>query len=217
MKSVAPMTARQFGRAIIMPNGPKILTTDDAMRYREEILSSLPKESTFEPLMTLYLTTNTHPDEIRKAKKSNIVHALKVYPGTHKGGQSVTTGSDDGVVDVRLIAEQLSAASDVDMPVLLHGETGNPSIDVFERESVFYAESFEWITTTFPKLRLSAEHITTRKVVEMIERAPKHLRLGATVTPQHLLVNRNYMLGALCAPMHSANQFSRKKQIDWHC
>lgn len=200
MKSVAPMTARQFGRAIIMPNGPKILTTDDALRYRDEILSSLPSGSTFQPLMTLYLTTSTSPDEIRKAQKSGYVHALKVYPGTHKGGQSVTTGSDDGVVDVRQITEQLQTASDVNIPVLMHGETGNPEVDVFERESVFYAESFKWITDTFPKLRLSAEHVTTKKVAEIIERAPKHLRLGATITPQHLLVNRNYLLGGALRP-----------------
>jgi dihydroorotase len=200
MKSVVPMTARQFGRAIVMPNGPMIFTTEDAKRYHDEIMVAVPTGVKFTPLMTLYLTPKTSPDEIRKAKRSGIVHSLKVYPGTHKGGQDATTGSAEGVVDLRDIEEQLHTASEVDMPVALHGETGRPEVDVYARENVFYDEMFSWITKNNPKLRLSFEHITTARVARLIERAAHKYRLGATITPQHLLVNRNYMLGGQLRP-----------------
>lgn len=199
---VVRQTAQQFGRAIIMPNTqPYIRTVDQAARYRDEILAALPSGIGFEPLMTLYLQTTLSPDTIREAKKSGFIRGIKMYPA------GATTNSEGGVVQIQDVEEQLRVMEEVDMPLLIHGESANPDDDVFERESIFYAEAFGWITSNFPKLRVSCEHITTKTAVTMIEQAPKNLRLGATITPQHLLVNRNYMLGghlrphAFCKPI----------------
>jgi len=195
-------TAKQFGRAIIMPNpDPYITLVRQAAQYHDEILESLPTDSGFDPLMTLYIQTTMSPDTIRAAKRSGLIHGIKMYPF------GVTTNSEGGVVRVQDIEEQLRVMEEVDIPFLIHGESADPNDDVFEREPIFYGEAFSWITLTFPKLRVSCEHITTKRVVEMIERAPKHLRLGATMTPQHLLENRNYLLGghlrphAFCKPI----------------
>lgn len=199
---VVRYTDRQFGRGIIMPNTkPYVTTVSQAHQYRDEIIAALPNNSNFQPLMTLYLQTTMSPDTIRKAKRSGFVHGIKMYPA------GATTNSEGGVVHVQDVEEQLRVMEEVDMPLLIHGESADPKDDVFRRESIFYGESFAWLTATFPKLRISCEHITTKIAVEMIERAPKHLRLGATMTPQHLLENRNYLLGghlrphAFCKPI----------------
>ena len=208
MAAVVPFTARQFGRAIVMPNTqPYIRTVDEAARYRDQIMAAVPSEvTTFTPLMTLYLQTAMSPATIRAAKRSGFVHGIKMYP------HGATTNSDGGVERVRDVEEQLRVMEEVDMPLLIHGESANPQDDVFEREDIFYHESFAWLTSAFPKLRISCEHITTKTAVEMIIRAPKHIRLGATITPQHLLENRNYLLGgslrphAFCKPILKAEE-----------
>ncbi len=195
MHAVVPLTARQFGRAIVMPNTvPYIRTADEAARYRDQIIDAIPRGVQFTPLMTLYLQTTMSPNTIREAKKSGIVHGMKMYPA------GATTNSEGGIVQIQDIEEQLRVMEEVDMPLLIHGESANPSDDVFRREAIFYGESFAWLTATFPKLRISCEHITTKTAVEMIERARGHLRLGATITPQHLLENRNYLLGSTLRP-----------------
>lgn len=200
-------TAKQFGRAIIMPNTqPYITAVDQAARYRDEILAALPIDSDFEPLMTLYLQTTMSPDTIRAAKRSGFIHGIKMYPA------GATTNSEGGVVRIQDVEEQLRVMEKVDIPLLIHGESADPNDDVFEREPIFYGEAFAWLTATFPNLRISCEHITTRIAVEMIERAPSHLWLGATMTPQHLLANRNYLLGghlrphAFCKPILKAEE-----------
>ncbi len=202
MTAVVPFTARQFGRAIVMPNtDPYIRTVDEASRDRDQIIAEIPSGVNFTPLMTLYLQTTMSPDTIRDARRSGFVHGIKMYPA------GATTNSEGGVVRVQDVEEQLRVMQEVDMPLLIHGESANPNDDVFSRESIFYSEAFSWLTATFPRLRISCEHITTKIAVEMIERAPSHLRLGSTMTPQHLLVNRNYMLGghlrphAFCKPI----------------
>jgi dihydroorotase len=207
MMAVVPFTALQFGRAIVMPNTvPYIRTVDEAARYRNQIIAAVPSGVDFTPLMTLYLQTTMSPDTIREARRSGFIHGIKMYPA------GATTNSEGGVVRVQDIEEQLSVMEEVDMPLLIHGESADPKDDVFRRESIFYGESFAWLTATFPKLRISCEHISTRTAVEMIEQAPSHLRLGATMTPQHLLENRNYLLGghlrphAFCKPILKAEE-----------
>jgi len=190
MQSVVKHTARQCAYATVMPNtNPFVLTVDDARRYSDEILSAADYWANFEPLMTLYLTPQLSPDEIRKAKASGIIHGIKLYP---KGG---TTGSHGGVERLPDVQEQLAVMQEVDMKLLMHGETADQDIDVFEREAHYYDEAFEWLTTNFPKLQIVCEHITTWRAVERVEQAASHLRIAATITPQHLLVNRNDMLG----------------------
>lgn len=197
MEAVAPFTAAQFGRAVVMPNTtPYITTVDGAARYQAQIMEALAARgiADFIALMTLYLQTTMSPDTIRAAKKSGFIHGIKMYP------HGATTNSEGGVVRLQDVEEQLRVMEEVDIPLLIHGESANPHDDVFEREDVFYNDAFPWLIATFPKLRICCEHITTRTAVQMIERAPRHLRLGATVTPQHLLENRNYMLGATLRP-----------------
>ena len=189
MASVVYHTAKQFGRAIVMPNtNPFILTVNDAAQYREQILASVSVGVHFEPLMTLYLQTTMSPETIRAAKRSGFVHGIKMYP------HGATTNSHGGVVNVADVTEQLRVMEAVDMPLLIHGESADALVDVFHREHVFYRTAFEWLTTTFPKLRIVFEHITTAEAVNWIMEAAKHLRIGATITPQHLLENRKSKL-----------------------
>jgi dihydroorotase len=190
-----------------MPNTvPYIRTVDEAARYLDQIMMAVPSGVNFTPLMTLYLQTTMSPDTIREAKRSGFIHGIKMYPA------GATTNSEGGVVRVQDVEEQLRVMEEVDIPLLIHGESADPKDDVFRREAIFYGESFAWLTATFPKLRISCEHITTKTAVEMIERAPNYLRLGATITPQHLLENRNYLLGshlrphAFCKPILKAEE-----------
>lgn len=195
LKSAVPHTARQFRRGIVMPNAdPYITTVDLAASYRDEIIAAVPSGMQFTPLLTLYLQTTLSPDTIRAAKRSGFIYAIKMYP------QGATTGSDGGVVRIQDAHEQLRVMEEVDMPLALHGETANPNDDVFEREDLFYTEAFVWITTNFPKLRVICEHITTKTAVDMVMHAPRHLRIGATITPQHMLADRNYLLGSGLRP-----------------
>jgi len=187
MASVLPDTARQFARAIVMPNlRPPVTTTAQALAYRERILKALPADAKFEPLMTLYLTDITRAEEIRKAKASGVVHAVKLYPA------GATTNSDAGVTDLRKSYAALEEMQRCGMPLLVHGEVTSPDIDIFDREAVFIERVMQPLLKDLPNLRVVFEHITTQDAAEFVTSAPD--TIAATLTPQHLLYNRNAML-----------------------
>lgn len=184
MRSVLPDTARQFARAIIMPNlKPPVTTTLQAAAYRERILAAVPTGIKFEPLMTLYLTDNTTPQEIRAAKQSGFIHAVKYYPA------GATTNSDAGVTDLRKTYAVLEEMQHVDMPLLVHGEVTDPMVDVFDREAVFIERVLQPLLRDLPKLRIVFEHITTQDAAQFVMGTPA--TIAATITAHHLLYNRN--------------------------
>ncbi len=184
MASVLPHSARQFGRAIVMPNlKPPVTTTAAAIAYRERILAALPAGMSFEPLMTLYLTNNTDPDEIRRAKDSGIVHAVKLYPA------GATTNSDLGVTDLANCYKVLEVMQELDMPFLVHGEVTDPEIDLFDREAVFIERVMRPLRRAMPELAIVFEHITTKDAAQYVAEADGPI--GATITAHHLLFNRN--------------------------
>lgn len=195
MASVLPDTTRRFERAIVMPNlRPPVTTTQRAQEYRQRILQAVPAGSSFNPLMTLYLTDNTAPDEIVKAKQSGIVHGVKLYPA------GATTNSDSGVTDIRKCAKALEAMQSVDMPLLVHGEVTDAEIDVFDREKVFIERIMQPMLRDFPNLRVVFEHITTQDAAEFV--AAASVNVAATITPHHLLMNRNAMFTGGIRPHH---------------
>lgn len=187
LAAVLPHTARQFGRAIIMPNlKPPVTTAAQAHAYRERILAAVPAGVTFEPLMTLYLTDNTPPDEIRRARESGFVHGVKLYPA------GATTNSDHGVTDLAKCAKTLEAMQEVGMPLLVHGEVTDASIDLFDREKVFIDRVMTPLRRDFPGLKVVFEHITTKDAADYVRDADAAPGLiGATITAHHLLYNRN--------------------------
>ncbi|MFZ5502680.1 MAG: dihydroorotase [Pseudomonadota bacterium] len=187
MRSVLPDTARQFARAIIMPNlRPPVTTTEQATAYRARILAALPQGMKFEPLMTLYLTDNTPADEIKKAKASGVVHAVKLYPA------GATTNSDAGVTDIRKAYPALEEMQRCGMPLLVHGEVTDADIDIFDREAVFIDCVLQPLLKDLPNLRVVFEHITTQDAAQFVAEAPDNI--AATLTAHHLLYNRNAML-----------------------
>ena len=193
MKAVLPHTVRQFARAIIMPNlKPPVRSVADAAAYRERILAAVPEGQQFEPLMTLYLTDNTSPEEIIAAKASQFVKAVKYYPA------GATTNSDLGVTDLRKCDRVLAAMEQLDMPLLLHGEVTDGDIDVFDREKVFIEKHLIPLITRFPKLRVVFEHITTADAVQFVLSANNNV--AATITPQHLLFSRNILFSGGIRP-----------------
>jgi dihydroorotase len=193
MESVLPDTAKRFARAIAMPNlKPPVTTTEMAREYRARILSALPNGISFEPLMTLYLTDNTTASEIRKASESGFVHAVKLYPA------GATTNSDAGVTDIRRAYPALAEMQNCGIPLLVHGEVTDPSIDVFDREAVFIERVMQPLLKDMPELRIVFEHITTKNAVEFVEDAPENI--AATITAHHLLYNRNAMFAGGMRP-----------------
>ena len=184
MRAVLPHSTRQFARAIIMPNlRPPVTTTEQALAYRARILDAIPAGSTFQPLMTLYLTDNTSPAEIVRTKDSNHVVACKLYPA------GATTNSDSGVTDVRNIYSVLEMMQAHGLPLLVHGEVTDPEVDVFDREAVFIERVLMPTIRDFPALKVVLEHITTQDAVEYVRAAPA--TIAATITAHHLLYNRN--------------------------
>jgi len=182
---VLPDTARVFGRAIAMPNlRPPVVSVADAAVYRERLLAAAAGTS-FAPLMTLYLTDNTTPEEIRRARESGWVHAVKYYPA------GATTNSDSGVTELTKAYQAIAAMEEVGMPLLLHGEVVDPEVDVFDREAVFIERHLTRLLRDFPRLKIVLEHITTRQAAEFVTAAPANV--AATVTVHHLLYNRNAM------------------------
>jgi len=184
MRDVLPHTAARFARAIVMPNlKPPVTTTGLALAYRERILAALPPDSGFKPLMTLYLTDNTSPAEISRARQSGAVHAVKYYPA------GATTNSDSGVTALEKCFPVLEAMEKEGMPLLLHGEVTDADVDVFDRERVFIERTLAPLVERFQGLKVVMEHITTREAAAFVAEAPQ--RVAATLTPQHLLLNRN--------------------------
>jgi dihydroorotase len=193
MQAVLPDTARQFARAIIMPNlRLPVTTTAQAVAYRERIMAAIPAGLTFEPLMTLYLTDNTSAEEIRRAKQSGFVHAVKYYPA------GATTNSDAGVTDMRKAYPALEEMQRCGMPLLVHGEVTDPAVDVFDREAVFIERVLQPLLQDLPSLRIIFEHITTADAAQFVENAPANI--AATLTVHHLLYNRNAMFAGGMRP-----------------
>ena len=189
MASVLPHTARQFARAIVMPNlKPPVTTTQQAADYQQRIKAALNHALTFEPLMTLYLTDQTTPDEIVRARDSGIVHAVKLYPA------GATTHSDSGVTDVRRCARAFEAMQRVGMPLLLHGEVTRADVDIFDRERVFIDEVLGPLRRDFPALKIVFEHITTKEAVSYVLEGQGPT--GATITAHHLLLNRSALFAS---------------------
>jgi dihydroorotase len=185
MQSVLPDTARVFGRAIAMPNlKPPVVSVADAAAYRKRLLAAAAG-TLFEPLMTLYLTDNTAPEEIRRARESGFVHAVKYYPA------GATTNSDSGVTELTKAYKAIAAMEEAGMPLLLHGEVVDSDVDVFDREAVFIERHLVRLLKDFPQLKIVLEHITTGQAAEFVTAAPANV--AATVTAHHLLYNRNAM------------------------
>ncbi|MFZ5521918.1 MAG: dihydroorotase [Pseudomonadota bacterium] len=186
LASVLPASARQFARAIVMPNlKPPVTTAEQARAYRERILAALPEAgdgARFEPLMTLYLTDNTPPDEVQRAREAGVV-ALKLYPA------GATTNSDAGVTDLRKTHRTLEALQREGLVLCVHGEVTDPAVDVFDRERVFIDEQLIPLRRDFPELKIVFEHLTTREAAQYVAEADRFV--AATITPQHLLYNRN--------------------------
>lgn len=184
MKDVLPHAAARFARAIVMPNlKPPVTTLKQALEYRERILAALPRGAAFTPLMTLYLTEGTQPEEIRRAKAEGHVFGVKLYPA------GATTHAEAGVRDIRRCDQVLETLADVGLPLLVHGEATEPEVDVFDREIVFIDKVLAPLVKRLPGLKLVFEHITTRTAADFVLSAPANV--GATITPQHLLHNRN--------------------------
>jgi len=193
MAAVLPHSAARFARAIIMPNlKPPVTTTDQALAYRERILAALPAGASFDPLMTLYLTDNLAPAEIRKAQASGAVFAVKLYPA------GATTNSDSGVTSLDKVYPALEALQAVDMPLLVHAEVTDSQVDIFDRERAFIDRNLSRIVRDFPELRVVFEHITTKDAAQFVQAGSE--RVGATITAHHLLYNRNAMLAGGIRP-----------------
>ena len=200
MAGVAAHTARQFARAIVMPNlSPPITTAAAAAAYRERILAALPAGTDFTPLMTCYLTDGIDPDELERGFAAGVFTAAKLYPA------HATTGSAHGVTDVARIRPALERMQRLGMPLLVHGEVTDPEVDIFDREAVFVERVFEPLVRDLPELKVVFEHITTAQAVQFVADAPA--TVAATITPQHLHINRNAMFAggirphAYCLPV----------------
>lgn len=195
MRDVLTHSARRFARAIIMPNlQPPVTTTAAALAYRERILKALPPQSGFQPLMTLYLTDSTPPDEIQRAKACGHIYGVKLYPA------GATTNSDSGVTDVRKCVSALGKMAELDVPLLVHGEVNDPDVDIFDREPVFIDRILAPLIRRYPGLRIVFEHITTKTAVDFV--LAQGNQVAATITPQHLLYNRNALFQGGLRPHH---------------
>ncbi|HWP94132.1 MAG TPA: dihydroorotase [Gammaproteobacteria bacterium] len=195
MAHVLAHTARQFARAIVMPNlVPAVTTTAQALAYRDRIIAALPFGLRFRPLMTLYLTDNTPPEEISRAKESGAVFGVKLYPA------GATTNADSGVTDIRCTYRALERMAELGMPLLVHGEVTGDDVDVFYREQEFIAKVLMPLTEKFPSLKIVFEHITTAAAVDFVLASGPNV--AATITPQHLLYNRNALFKGGIRPHH---------------
>ena len=209
LRDTAPAMARYFGRAIVMPNlVPPVLNTEQALAYRNRIdAAAAGRPRQFEPLMVLYLTDNTAPEEIVLAKKSGKVFAAKIYPA------GATTNSDSGVTDLTRIYPVFEAMQRERLPLLIHGEVTDSSIDIFDREAVFIERCLRPLAREFPELKIVLEHITTQDAMQFVQDAPA--TLAATITAHHLLYNRNHMLAGgirphfYCLPILKRNTHQR--------
>ena len=193
LKGVLPETTRHFARAIVMPNlVPPVVTAADAMAYRERILLARPEGSDFEPLMTLYLTEGTDPEDVRRAHESGIATAVKLYPA------GATTNSASGVRDIEKVRPVLEVMAEIGMPLCVHGEVTDGSIDIFDREAVFIDKVLKPLRKKVPDLKIVMEHVTTQDAVDYVRDSVKNL--AATITTHHLIINRNHILAGGIRP-----------------
>ena len=193
LRAVLPDTAQRFARAIVMPNlKPPVTTVALALAYRQRILDALPAGAKFEPLMTLYLTDNTRPEEITQLKQILSVKAVKYYPA------GATTNSDAGVTDLARCAAVLEAMQEAGVPLLVHGEVTDTTVDIFDRERVFLERVLTPLCATYPRLKIVVEHITTREATTFVTNAP--MNIAATITAHHLLLNRNALFAGGMRP-----------------
>ena len=187
LKAVLPETTRDFARAIIMPNlVPPVVTYDHAKAYHDRIMAAVPKGSDFQPLMTLYLTETTDPDDVEAAHASGLVKAVKLYPA------GATTNSASGVTDMDKVLPVLERMAKIGLPLCTHGEVTNPEIDIFDREAVFIEKVLSPLKTRLPELRVIMEHVTTKDGIDYIGETEKNL--AGTLTTHHLIINRNHLL-----------------------
>ena len=195
LESVVGDSARQFARAIVMPNlSPPVKTCEDALAYRKRILSALPSDHQFQPLMTLYLTDNSDIEDIKNASRSDYIFAAKLYPA------GATTNSDAAVTDIKHIYPILDAMQKYQLPLLVHGEATGDGVDIFDRENRFIDTSLNAMRIDFPELPIVFEHITTREAVDYV--VAQGSKMAATITPHHLLINRNAMFSKGFRPHH---------------
>ncbi len=193
LQAVAPESARHFGRAIIMPNlVPPVATADQALAYRDRILAALPEGSGFTPLMTLYLTEDTDPADLRRAHARGIATAVKLYPA------GATTNSASGVRDFDKVRAVFETMADIGMPLCVHGEVTDSHVDIFDREAVFIDKVLKPIRKKTPDLRVVMEHVTTADAVDYVRDSPKNI--AATITTHHLIINRNHILAGGIKP-----------------
>jgi dihydroorotase len=187
LRAVLPETARDFGRAIIMPNLiPPVVTSKDAEKYLGRILAALPTGADFKPLMTLYLTDQTDPNDVAAAHTSGLITAVKLYPA------GATTNSSSGVTDIKHVMPVLEKMAAIGCPLCIHGEVTNADVDIFDREAVFIDTVLDPLRRALPELQIISEHITTTNGVEYVMSAEKNL--AATITTHHLIINRNHIL-----------------------
>lgn len=187
LEKVLPYTARHFGRAIVMPNlQPPVVRTADALAYREQILAALPENSNFTPLMTLYMTEQTDPQDVEAGFLSGAVTAVKLYPA------GATTNSDAGVKNLEKVYPVLAVMEEIGMPLLVHGEVVDAEVDIFDREAVFIEQKLIPVREQFPQLKIVFEHLTTKEGVDYVQSCAENT--AATVTPHHLVINRNALL-----------------------
>ena len=187
LKVVTPHTSADFGRAIVMPNLiPPVVTTDQARAYRDRILASVPSDHPFEPLMTVYLTEGTDPEDLATGTREGLIRGVKLYPA------GATTNSDSGVRDVNNVLPVLEKMAEIGLPLLIHGEVTSPEIDIFDRERVFIETILAPLQQKIPDLKIVLEHITTKDGVDFVKSCADNV--AATITTHHLIINRNHIL-----------------------
>jgi len=205
LEGVVAHSAKDFGRAIIMPNlVPPVVTTADATAYHDRIMKALPDGMTFEPLMTLYLTESTDPADVEAGFKSGMVKALKLYPA------GATTNSQSGVRDITKVYPVLEKMAEIGMPLCVHGEVTDPEIDIFDREAVFIERVLDPTRKRIPELRLVMEHVTTKQGVDYARSGGDNL--GATITTHHLIINRNAILAGGIRPHYYCLPVAKREE-----
>ncbi|MCK0150940.1 dihydroorotase [Marivita sp. S6314] len=205
LRAVAPETARHFARAIIMPNlVPPVVTGAQAAAYRERILAALPDGTSFQPLMTLYLTEDTNPDDLAKAHADGLIMAVKLYPA------GATTNSASGVADFDKVRPVLERMAEIGCPLCVHGEVVDSDVDIFDREAVFIDRVLDPIRRATPDLRVVMEHITTKQGVDYA--AEGGASLGATITTHHLVINRNHILAGGIKPHYYCLPVAKREE-----
>ncbi len=205
LRAVLPETARDFGRAIIMPNlVPPVVTSKDAAAYRDRIMAALPTVTSFKPLMTLYLTERTDPADVAAAFEDGLIHAVKYYPA------GATTNSDSGVSNIKNVMQVLEKMSEIGLNLCIHGEVTNPEIDIFDREAVFIDTILDPLRSELPDLRITSEHITTKQGVDYVKSADQNL--GASITTHHLIINRNHILAGGIKPHYYCLPVAKREE-----